>query len=28
MMFELSRMDRQFSLLDDLPKAIAFFQQA
>jgi len=28
MMFELSRMDRQFSLLDDMPKAFAFLQQA
>jgi anti-sigma B factor antagonist len=28
MMFELSRMDRQFSLLEDMPKAFAFFQQA
>lgn len=28
MMFELSRMDRQFSLLEDMPKAIAFLQQA
>ncbi|WP_341709311.1 STAS domain-containing protein [Limnobacter sp.] len=28
MMFELSRMDRQFSLLDDMPKAVAFLQQA
>lgn len=28
MMFELSRMDRQFSLLDDMPKALAFLQQA
>jgi anti-sigma B factor antagonist len=27
MMFELSRMDRQFSLLDDMPKALAFLQQ-
>lgn len=27
MMFELSRMDRQFSLSDDMPKALAFFQQ-
>lgn len=28
MMFELSRMDRQFALLDDVPKAVLFFQQA
>ncbi len=28
MMFELSRMDRQFSLVDDMPKALEFFQQA
>ena len=28
MMFELSRMDRQFSLLEDMPKAVAFLQQA
>lgn len=28
MMFELSRMDRQFSLQDDLSKALAFLQQA
>lgn len=28
MMFELSRMDRQFSLIDDMPKALLFFQQA
>lgn len=28
MMFELSRMDRQFSLLDDMPKAVAFLAQA
>lgn len=27
MMFELSRMDRQFSLLEDMPKAIAFLKQ-
>jgi anti-sigma B factor antagonist len=27
MMFELSRMDRQFSLLEDMPKAVAFLQQ-
>lgn len=26
MMFELSRMDRQFSLLDDMPKAIDLLQ--
>lgn len=28
MMFELSRMDRQFSLIEDMPKAITFLQQA
>lgn len=28
MMFELSRMDRQFSLIDDMPKALLFFNQA
>jgi len=28
MMFELSRMDRQFSLVEDMPHAISFFQQA
>jgi anti-sigma B factor antagonist len=28
MMFELSRMDRQFALQDDMPKALAFLQQA
>lgn len=28
MMFELSRMDRQFSLVEDMPKAITFLQQA
>lgn len=28
MMFELSRMDRQFSLTDDMEKAMAYFQQA
>jgi anti-sigma B factor antagonist len=28
MMFELSRMDRQFSLVDDMPKAILILQQA
>lgn len=27
MMFELSRMDRQFSLVDDMPKAHQLFQQ-
>lgn len=27
MMFELSRMDRQFSLVDDMPKALQLFQQ-
>ncbi len=28
MMFELSRMDRQFVLTDDMPKALQLFQEA
>ena len=28
MMFELSRMDRQFVLVDDMPKALQLFQEA
>ena len=28
MMFELSRMDRQFSLVEDMPKAVVVLQQA